>query len=499
MSSSQNKTIAQSSSSKKLIKKKVVEKEPVDVAKKTKKIVKEEKVEVKKVDDKTKKKETKKVEEKPKKASKKEEKEEAPKEKIPKKINNKPTLSDTCGLNLSVAKVKNIVSNLCVNKQTYHATKEMKNHRKFANEEEKKGDFTFSLDGLSQSTLNYLEECWAHSLEDTRVVHARKFVKELGKEKEKEYNAKKRHAMAEFHDLQKNDNLFGDQEFDLTAFNLSWDPKFYDNMEVEDWKSYKDVELYDFCNTLVNKNKVRFNPEAKVFITAFVEYIIRQLVVNGTVNTVEDKKKIIKLEHALDTDSEGFSERFPLFPFLVNLNVYKKYLDNLEKDSDDEDDEDDHEEEELEDEESEEIEMNERQLQFKYYVAELCRDVRMELAKEDEEAESIDSSLYNHTSVSKDFKQFCSDAIVELLHIFGETLLAEVESRGVKTINYTIVRTLIQVSHRLYNLKYEETVKFIQQCYTKNKVYLKERKEKRALAPKTPKADKPAKTVKASK
>ncbi len=486
MSSSQSKTVSQASSSKKILKKKPVEKEPVEAPKKTKKVVKEEKapVEVKKVDEKSKKKETKKVEEKtPKKTSKKEEKEEVVKEKVPKKINNKPTLSDTCGLNLSVAKVKNIVSNLCVNKQTYHATKELKNHRVFENED-KKGDFTFSLDGLSKSTLDYLEECWAHALVDARIAHARKVVKGLSKDKEKEYTAKKRQAMAEFHDSQKNDNLFGDQEFDLTAFNLAWNPKFYDDMKVEDWKSYKDVELYEFCSNLVNKNKVRFNPEAKVFITAFVEYIIRQLVVNGTVNTVEDKKKIIKLEHALDTDSEGFQERFPLFPFLVNLNVYKKYLTELDRDSDEEDDEDEHEEDGLDEEESEEVEMNERQLQFKYYVAELCRDVRMELSQHDEEAESIDSSLYNQTSVSKDFKQFCSDAIVELLHIFGETLLSEVESRGVKTINYTIVRTLVQVSHKLYNLKSDDTVKFIQQCYNKNKVYLKERKEKRAKSPK---------------
>lgn len=485
MSSSQSKTVSQSSSSKKVLKKKSVEKEPVDVTKKTKKVVKEEKVvETKKTSDKTPKKETKKVDEK-KKTSKKEEKEEVVKEKAPKKINNKPTLSATCGLNLSVAKVKNIVSNLCVNKQTYYASKELKNHRAFVDEKEKKGDFTFSLEGLSKETLAYLEECWAHALENTRVAHSRKFVKALPKNKEKEYSSKKRQALAEFHDSQKNDNLFGDQEFDLTAFNLSWDSKFYDDMEVEDWKSYKDVELYEFCSNLVNKNKVRFNPEAKVFITAFVEYIIRQLVVNGTLNTVADKKKIIKLEHALDTSSPEFSERFPLFPFLVNLTVYKKYLETLDHESDEEEDDDDHESEDgFDDEESEEVEMNERQLQFKYYVAELCRDVRMELAHYDDGVESMNSSLYNHTSVSKDFKQFCSDAIVELLHIFGETLLSEVESRGVKTINYTIVRTLVQVSHKLYNLKSDDTVKFIQQCYNKNKVFLKERKEKRAKAPK---------------
>jgi hypothetical protein len=420
--------------------------------------------------------------------------EEEKKVKKAKKINNKPTLSDTCGLNLSVAKVKNIMSNLCINSEPFWALKEMKEHRVVEEEKtdpegkvikdldengkRRKRQFTFTLHGLSQQTLDYLERAHQNSLELARESHAKLRIKKMDEPTRKEYNLLRKEAVT-LHQLdQKNGHLFQVHEFDSVKFNTQYNKDFYSDMEILKWKSLKNMELYAYCANLINKMKVRFNAESKIFITAFVEHIVKQMVVNGTVNCVNSGKRIIKLEHALDNISEGFDERFGLYPLISNLESYHKALS---------DDEEVHAEtaesvetDENQDEAPNEEEAIDRKYQFKYYVSELCRTVKMELARADC-PEDMSQSVYYHTSVSKIFKNFCSSIIVDLIRMFGEVLKVEVNTRNVKTVNYTIIQTLIQVAHLMYGLSSEldETVRFIQERYCVYQKFIEERKEKR--------------------
>lgn len=427
-------------------------------------------------------------------------------EKIPKKINIKPTISDTQGLNLSVAKVRNIVSNMCINKETSEALIEMKNARditEYEDEDNKKpSKFTFDFDNLSDNTIAYLEACQHSTMESYGLVHSRKVIKDFDSKKLKNYNNLKQEAINKFQATQRIENLFSQDKFDLTAFNLEYDSSFYVNMTEynANWKDLENEELYSYCVNLVTKNKVRFNSESKVYITAFVEYIIKQLVINGTINCVSDKKKIIQLNHAVNDISPEFS----LFPFISNTDVYRKYMhpDNNSSSSDDEleegeipeeDEEDDNDDDDEEGEIKSVDSKSDRKLQFKYYVAELCRNVRMELSKKDDD---YLTSLYNQTSVSKVFNQFCSDVIIELLHRFGKVLKTEVVTRDVKTVNYSIVSALIYNSHILFGLESDNTVQFIQEKYNLHNVYLNDRAS--ARAEKT--ADKDSKpTAKSSK
>ena len=199
---------------KKILKRKVVEKAPVEKVKKS---------EQKNVKEVTPKKEV----------AKKEVVEEEVVEKTPKKINVKPTLADICGLNLSVAKIKNIISSLCINKDTFAALKEMKEHRKDitvieATADTKKTEgFTFTLDGLSGKTLSYLDECSASLRENKELLYSRKVTRDMTKEQVASYNEAKRIAIAAFQADQKNGHLFQQSEFNLNAFNLGYDPKFY--------------------------------------------------------------------------------------------------------------------------------------------------------------------------------------------------------------------------------------------------------------------------------
>lgn len=407
-----------------------------------------------------------------------------------KKVNNKPTLSNVCGLNISVAKVKNIISNMCINSESFKASQEIKDARVFSEPEkdsEKKQTFKFSLDSLSKETVAFLDKCDATLLEGKKLLYTKEKIKNMDKESRERYTAAKKLSTLEHENIQMNTQLFQKKEFDLDEFNLSYDSHFYDDFQTNNWKLLKDEELYSQCTSLLNKVKVRFNSESKIFITAFIERIVEQMVFNGTINCVSNKKKIIKLEHALDVSSDEAKERFGLYPIITTLPSFRK----LKNSGDSEDSENseslatDAEEEDVAgDSKTESVDATlDKKFQFKYYVYELCRSVRMDLAKTDAAVEDPILSEYNLTSVSKAFKQFCSDIVIDLLHVFGDVLKVEVETRNVKTVNYNIVGTLLYSTHLLFSLNDEldKTITFIQDRYIKYNKYLEERKEKKGL------------------
>jgi hypothetical protein len=436
-------------------------------------------------------------------------------EKTVKKLNVNPTLADTQGLNLSVAKVRNILSDLCINKQSYQALSVIRNTFLVLETEEEKLTIKeakavakaaglpepkvkskvevkedCNIGQLSEDIVNYLDICQIAYVESKGLLYSRKAVNKLSTGEKVKYNAAKLNAVKVFEEELLSQYLFQNKVFDLTAFNLNYNNKFYDDMEdyKPNWKESKGKELYDYCINLVNKHKIRFNTESRIFITAFVEFIIKQLVVNGTENCVFQKKKIIQLSHAVNNPSD----KFTMFAFISNSNAYKQSLKLSEDDvaenkaisdaeeADDETEDEPEEENENDDDETEDVNSTEvlKKLQFKYYVTELCRNVRMELSNVDEVEASL--SKYNQTSVSKGFKQFCSDVITELLQMFGNVLLNEVISREIRTVNYSVIDSLIKNSHTMHNLDYTETIKFIQEKYNIYNVFLAERKEERA-------------------
>ena len=445
---------------------KPVEKVVVESAKKAKSIKKSEpKVEAVKETVKKSKKEV---------AVKVEKEEKAPK--AAKKINNKPTLADTCGLNLSLAKVKNIIS-AKINLDTTLAAKDIQSLIiKVQPPKDEEGgkvtsDYTnFKLSALSAETREYLDLCREELFDLERLEYSRSVTKDMSKGDLVKYNAAKRLASAEFIKNQKSGDLFSNEKFDLTAFNTSYDKDFYSGMDESkiDLTKLKGAALHEQCMYFINKRKIRFNSESKIFITAFIEYIIKQLVINGTKCCINDKKKIIKLDHAINT----ILPEFTMVPFVMSTPSYKKYVADQEQDDEEEEEEDVQ--------EDDEVANANRKQQFKYYVSELCRNVRMELSAEDSDLEDATLSKFNQTSVSKVFKQFCSDVIIDLLHMFGNVLKTEIETRNVKTVNYLIISALIQSSHMLHSLDSEETVQFIQERYNIYNEYIAKRAVQRS-------------------
>ena len=394
--------------------------------------------------------------------------------KAPKKVNLKPTLSDTQGLNISVAKVKNVISDLCINKEITHALRDIKAARSKDEESGKFLDSTFDVTLLSQETVDFLSLCHNELVKHEKEVYTKNVLKAMSEAELAEYNEAKKAAVAEFQTAKKVGQLFNQTSFDLVAFNVGFKADFYADAPVaQEWKEYSSPEeVYKACTTLVSKNKIRFNSDSKIFVTAFVEFIIKQLIINGTKNCIEAGKKIIKLAHGVDE----FLPEFELYSFITDCDAYRRYVKNsyvVDADTSDEVDEVDT------TVEHDEEEVSTKVPQFKYYVGELCRNVRMTLSAEDDSVEDVVESKFNQTSVSKEFKQFCSDVIIELLNMFGNMLKIEVITRDVKTVNYDIVNALVHNAHILHNASSQTTIKFIQDSYNMYNEFVKTRQSLR--------------------
>ncbi len=397
-------------------------------------------------------------------------------EKKPKKVNDKPTLADNCGLNLSVARIKGLLNDVYINSEANAALKEIKDHRVMedgknnSDDKRQKRDFTFNLSGLSQTTLDYLERMHQLTVHSARETFAKQKIRNMSDEDRQKYNEARRAAVVEHVTELKHSHLFETHEFDAVKFNTQWDKNFYKGLKTQNWKELKDMELYKYCANSINKAKIRFNSESKIFITAFIEYVVKQLVVNGTLNCVQENKKIIKLEHALDLIHHDHKRRFTLHPILTTLPSFqeaqaKKHLH----------------EEEPAPVNTPEDEQSPRKVNFNHYMAELCRTVKMELAREDESKDSSES-VYHSTSVSKAFKMLCSDLVIDLVELLCNLLKAEIETRNLKTVNYATIQSLLKLTHAAYGLgeHFHETAQFIQEKYAQYQKHTEDRKETRA-------------------
>jgi hypothetical protein len=217
---------------------------------------------------------------------------------------------------------------------------------------------------------------------------------------------------------------------------------------------------------------------------------------------VAEGKKIIQLSHILGDAHGQNTETFSLHPFIVNLDTFKQARAHVDKankspknpadSAEESEDEHDEYEEKTEDKPTEKNKVEkctdlfkldgislDKQYQFRYYISETCREVRMYLAKSDKNADGNQMSVYNYTSVSKIFKNFCSTLVCEFLMRIGEMLKKEIETRGIKTVNDTIIETVIYHYHKACGVDEKPTFNFIKEVTDKYYGYVNERQDKR--------------------
>jgi hypothetical protein len=412
-------------------------------------------------------------------------------------------LAELSGFNISPAKVKNVVSNFVLNRVASTVLEELKNARPRPAKEAKEGKNGKTsepvearpgtpVNNLSQETRDYVAYAYKEWVSLQRAKYSREKVKCLAdgetstngvthftQEERKLYDAALSVAKDKFMTERPTLYLGNSDVFDMEQFNMQYMPDFYKEFDVSRYEDSKSDE-WKLAIDRVSKLKNRFSTNSRVFLSAFVEYIIKQLAMNGTSCCVSEGKKIIQLSHVLDSSKEGFTERFPLYPLLVNLETYKQaraYLDSQATKTPTDSKES------ADDASSKNVDVfslkgvdKSVQYQFRYYISESCREARMTLAKT-ATAEAAD--LYNHTSVSKVFKNFCSTLVCEFLMRVGHMLSNEITTRGVKTVNDTIIGTVISHYHTVCGVDERNTLEFIRAATNKYYKFAEDRQQQR--------------------
>jgi hypothetical protein len=422
-------------------------------------------------------------------------------EKVPKvvkqpstrKINSKPALSKTTGINISPAKVKNIVSNFVLNKESYLVLKELKEAAprkitKMVNGVSVVDDFKGTpVAQLSKPTLLYISKATECFEKTKRDEYTKAKISKMTDAQKKNYMTLKLAEKVTIDKSRKEHGHMKSVEFIDDVFNLKFDARFYDVYKTE--KIARDTagksDEWKYAIDKVTKLKNRFSTNSRVLLSALVECLIKQIATNGTFCCVDDKKKIIQLSHILDTSKPGFEERFPMYPMIMNLDTFKQAKELLcaqsttkavKSSATDE---------------STDVVVDEKksclftvdglsiekQHQFRYYIGETCREVRMDLASGDGDCKD----LYNYTSVSKIFKNFCSSLVCEFLMRIGKMLGKEIETRCIKTVNDTIINTVISQYHIVCGVDESKTTDFIEKASTKYNAYTADRQKNRKL------------------
>lgn len=403
-----------------------------------------------------------------------------PKTKTPKvekkskrKINMNPTLSEKAGLNISVARVKNIVDTFIINREEFVAATEV---RQAYHPTTKDADGVVKeLPAVAVSTL---------STETQELITKAKYFYDRSDKEEFErikvgtysdddkskYSDAKKVAKDVFEDSMRLVPEFERGVFDVEAFNLSYDKKFYKDFKEpvttdDEWQK---------ALSHLSKLRVRFSANSKILLSSFIELLLRQLAVNGTYNCIQNKKKIIKLSHALKTNPKT-TGHFPLFSLVSNTQTYRKFKETEVKES-----EDDEEVEEVD--EVSEVDDDPSRPNFRFYVSEICRDVRMKLAASElsvADDSTEDKEVYNLTNVSRDFKDFCNSLIFETVTILGRMILTEINTRGVKTLNDVIMKTVLEHLHSAYGMDFKTSLAFIETSTKQYNSFVKNRRDSR--------------------
>ena len=288
-------------------------------------------------------------------------------------------------------------------------------------------------------------------------------VASMSEETRKDYLAKKKAAVDQHAKTNKENN--SSTPFDLHKFNLSFDKNFYNQ-----WPAFKEAndnyivgKVYADKNSeepgkvkynqwtrasaLVNKLCTRVSSKTRNIIACFLDRIVEQYAANGIHNCFQEKRRIIQLRHALTEGTDGFEQRVPLHNLVQTLPAYRRAMSWIDakleakeakktKDS----------------EESEDTEDNlnfdpptKYAYDFDSYASEICRSVKIQLAEQ--ETDPALKEQYINASVSREFKEFCSQVIYETILRIGAALKIDVESSGVKTISDEIVVKVLKLLH----------------------------------------------------
>jgi hypothetical protein len=270
---------------------------------------------------------------------------------------------------------------------------------------------------------------------------------------------------------------------DMVKFNTSFNKQFYKKLCKEtmptglsrDGSKWSEHKRAIAC---IGKMKIRFSKQTSVYIAAYLEYVVRQLLESGIRNCVDSKCKTVKVKHVFNTSTDS-PTNLRLKKLIYSLDTYSEwrsffqkqllYKSALSKKNSLSDKVEKAEakgsvgqsllkELERATHELEALQLTEEpsdNARFTLYSGKVFKWVRANMV-------STEDTNYSSTSLSNELKVFCSDVMSELVERLVESFNVVVRSSGVKTISNNIVRNSIEQTFALFGMDFSGVGEFLE-------------------------------------
>jgi hypothetical protein len=339
-----------------------------------------------------------------------------------------------CGLNLSTARVRACLDNNVLNPLITKAIAEVRSFRESKDKDGKVVKSARPLAQLSKATALAVKQAKELFVASRRSKYEKDQLTAMTDTARADYYAKRSQVMA--------DAKTAGTVFDLRAFNLSFNKKFYSELDEKtdlpsdtDSKGNK-LDEYKRVLSVLGKLKTRISYDCKLYATAFVEATLNTFLHNTIKSCVDGhSKKTVGMAHTEGADS--LIRSLSAYSHWCALDAQQKEqisqgrknkAEKTDKDADSEassdlvvDDDD------------------QRKFAFKIYVEKMFAYCKSEFFNK--------TDKYVGVSLSRNLRCFCSDAIVELLSRFGTMIREETGKGSVKTVSRDMV---IRIAHHIY-------------------------------------------------
>lgn len=396
-----------------------------------------------------------------------------PRERRP--FNTEPAPIDKSGIGIGPAKVKKVLMHVAFNPVEFNVRKELlKAENKPVRPKPSKDDPdpampeqgpTTPISKLPKSVVEIVEQAEKVHREALQAEYEHEQLNALSDEDRAAYKKAKKVAYTEAKKASTDPENF---KFDLRAFNVSYNKRFYANFKawctkndsylpgktITDKKGNVKVRFNEWTRAmaLVNKSCIRLSGGVRDILACYLDNFVIQYARNGMIECVASKNSNLQLQHAL-TLNEDFDERVPLDAFARTFDGYQSALNWIEGCNQTKAERDELKARVKKDKIEGRVEVKlpkypdyDYSENFGGYVVDICRSVRNQLASSQKSAEA--KNLYYNIKISENFKKFCSNIINEAILRIGAHLKEVITLKDVKTVNENIMyHTLRQVSN----------------------------------------------------
>lgn len=386
----------------------------------------------------------------------------------------KPLKVDNDGINFSTSRVRGYIqSNVLNSSEVTNAINELKENKEALTKE----DTIFTESHLLNSEVRLF------------LANLAKQENQVRREK-LERSGRKTHLdsldneeKAKFKEQLK---TLGDSPDKISKFYKKLNKTFYTEFnETNPANSVGDTAWKYYYGKLLRGQTKVMNKNATLYLTCFVEEILRQTFSHLCLTSVTAGSKSINLQH-MDKAIDNWNDKNFYFDTLVrNLNIWKcttHWVNNEGYKK------------RVKGEERVELvlpcleEYKESKTGFEVYVDHVCKQVKRDFDMSPPKIDYNEGSkdLFGNITISKELKTFGIGLVVELLDLIGQFILLESSSRKVRSINHELmvdIVSLFAVANNLNN-KLDDLNSTLQSMYNRTIICLEKRKVENALKPK---------------